>query len=1088
MTNSRNFRGTFTSKLLVSAASIALLSGMAMAQDADTDDTDELMVEEVVVTGSRIKRTGLDTIRPSISVSAEIFDQRAFTNIADALNEIPVFGAGVSPDGAQNGFTVGQNYVNLFGLGTQRTLTLVNGRRFVSSNVPTIFGSAGGLQVDMNAIPVALLERVEIVPLAGSAVYGSDAIGGVVNVILRDDYEGFEVSGQHGFSQAGGGANYQLQSTFGTNFADDRGNVTFSVEYNKQAGMMLTERPYYTDDNPGFLNYGGLDLDGDGEDDDVDGDDNPDTFQRFTGERLLQAFSGGGSVSATGDLFRPSYGGGQMEDGNYYQFNQNGELETCVAGDTPAGSSFYAYNGTCGMDFFDGIEQIQSDLERIVATSIAHYQINDYIRYNQEFMFANSKATELANQGGFQSWAFGGTSGSLTMSTDNPFLSDQARGILEGNGLTEFNLDRFNNDLVSAGQDSTENFTWRYAGGFEGDFSVGNRDFYWDVSAVFGQADVETRGLGIIDGRFLNAIDAVTLDEEILSGLVDLTYDADGDGDIDIDDAFLDIQKWGGSGVTDLQMGDIVCQVSIDTAMLTLEGYNENASGNGVTDGDLPFSDGCVPLNLFGEGVASAEALAFINGGPAITSSNIGQRVFSAHIGGDIVDLPGGTVAFVSGFENRRETASFTPGLGTSIAITRSSPFDPTVGSSSTSEFYTEVLVPLISPEMDIPFMRFAEFEGSVRRVKNTINGPDDYQSSSVDYTYEMGARFSPVEDVILRATYASAIRSPSLVELFSPQVQSFISGTDPCDARAINNGPDPDTRRTNCALAGITDPDSFTSGIMNATIIGASGGNPELTAERSKSFSIGMVLEPRWVPRLSVAIDYVNVKIEDRIENFGWEELAETCYDSTDYPNVACDSFTRDADGQVTYVLSSYLNAANSTFEAVQMAARYDFGLSDALSIFDSAWGDTDLGHVFLSSNFMFNIDKRTQVVPTREADQTVGGWSAPNVTGYVDASWEKDAFRWFYRVSFKDSALLDTTGNGSYYLDEDDNIISTTRARWMHSTSFSYTVLEGTTLQLSIDNLMNRKADEYELATGRYGLSDLLGRQFTVRVRSMF
>jgi len=1057
-----------TASFLIAALGCLGSTG-AIAQDANTEEDDEIAVEEVVVTGSRIKRTGIDTIRPAIGVSAEVFDQRAFTNIADALNEVPAFGAGITPDGGQNTFTVGQNFVDLFGMGTQRTLTLVNGRRFVSSNTPTIFGSAGGLQVDLNAIPVALLERIEVVPLAGSAVYGSDAIAGVVNVILRDDYEGFEVSGQFGVTEEGDGETYQIQSTFGTNFGDDRGNIVFSVEYNKQEGMLQTDRPYFTDENPDFLNVGGG------------------VQQIIDGGQRVQLLTGGGAIAQLGSFFAPSVGIGALPDGNFYQFADNGNLDACEPGRHEGGSIFFAYGGTCGVDFFDQVGQLRSPVERLIATSMAHYQINDYIRYNQEFMFANTKATELVNQGGFQSFPFGGTSSFATIQADNPFLNDQARGILAANGMDSFSLNRFNNDLVGAGENSTENFTWRYAGGFEGEFEFADREFFWDVTAVFGQADVETRTNAIIDGRFVNAIEAVRLSEASLAGLTAITSDLDGDGDIDTDDALLDFQNNSATGVSGAQLGDIVCQVSIDTAQGTLAGEDLPSSGGGLTDGDLPFSDGCVPLNLFGEGAASAEALAFINGGPAITSSDIGQRVFSANFGGDIADLPGGAVAFAVGFENRREIADFTPGLGTSIAITRSSPFDPTRGKASTSEFYGEMLIPLVSEDMDIPFLKFAEVEGSVRRVKNTITDPSDVSSSAVNYTYELGGRFSPVDDITFRATYASAIRSPSLVELFSPQVQAFISGADPCDNREIDSGPAPATRRANCAAAGITDPESFTSNIQNATIIGAAGGNPALIAERSKAYSIGVVLEPRWIPRLTVTADYLNIKIEDRIENFDFEALAETCYDSTDFPNVACGAFERDpTTGQVIDVLESFLNAANSKFEAIQFVVNYDFDLAGALSLANKSWDGSDFGRVDLNFNILHRIDERLQVVPTRPADVSVGDFGDPNVQATFDMAWEKGPFRWFYRINYQDSPLLDATGEDTFF--DGDEQFFTTRARFIHNTSLSYRIFDRTTVQLSVDNLFNRRPDRIELAANRFDVTEQLGRRFTFRVRSTF
>lgn len=126
-------------------------------------------LETVTVTGSRIQRAGFDTLEPATVIGQEYLQERGITNVADALNEIPGFGAGVTPEGGQSSFGVGVNFVNRFGLGSNRTLTLINGRRFVSSNPPTIFGpGAPGIQVDLNVVPTSMVERVENLAIGGA--------------------------------------------------------------------------------------------------------------------------------------------------------------------------------------------------------------------------------------------------------------------------------------------------------------------------------------------------------------------------------------------------------------------------------------------------------------------------------------------------------------------------------------------------------------------------------------------------------------------------------------------------------------------------------------------------------------------------------------------------------------------------------------------------------------------------------------------------------------------------------------------------------------------------------------------------------
>jgi len=179
-------RESLKSRLLSTSAAALLAfpaamagSGGAFAQDQDQDQGASEEIEEVVVTGSRIRRAGFDTLQPAVQVDADFVDERGFSNVAQALNEIPAFGLpGASNTGGQSSQNLGQNFVNAFGLGSQRTLTLINGRRTVGQNTPTAVGTGAGsgLQVDLNIIPTALIERIETIFVGGSPIYGSDAV------------------------------------------------------------------------------------------------------------------------------------------------------------------------------------------------------------------------------------------------------------------------------------------------------------------------------------------------------------------------------------------------------------------------------------------------------------------------------------------------------------------------------------------------------------------------------------------------------------------------------------------------------------------------------------------------------------------------------------------------------------------------------------------------------------------------------------------------------------------------------------------------------------------------------------------------
>lgn len=219
------------------AGLLTLAALPAYAQTAPAPQEQETQVDEIVVTGSRLRRENFDTPVPVATVDAEEFEKTAVGNALDVIEDIPLVGFGSNSRGANDQFGANASFIDLFNLGTGRTLTLVNGRRFISGNQGTVFvpDNATGAQVDITALPPSLIARTEITPLTGGAVYGADAVGGVVNFILKDDFEGVDVLAQYGVTEIGDGERYRGSITWGTNFYDDRANVTLALDYYEQA-------------------------------------------------------------------------------------------------------------------------------------------------------------------------------------------------------------------------------------------------------------------------------------------------------------------------------------------------------------------------------------------------------------------------------------------------------------------------------------------------------------------------------------------------------------------------------------------------------------------------------------------------------------------------------------------------------------------------------------------------------------------------------------------------------------------------------------------------------------------------------------
>ena len=1047
-------------KFLVGACGVIGSSALAFApqvfaQEAQTSDEElgSVEIEEIIVTGSRIKRAGVDTFYPAISVGTEELEDGAFTNIADALNEIPSFGnPDAIPYGAQNGFSVGQNFVDFLGLGAQRTLTLVNGRRFVSANTPSIFGESGGLQVDFNVIPVALVERIETIGVGGAPIYGSDAIAGTINVILKDRFEGVELSLRRGTTDEGDGDYESISLVAGANFSDDRGNVTLSMESFRQDGLLLKARPRFTENDPFW------------------GSEESDGFRRIYRDQRINLFTDGGLIDPAAFTI-PSFGIGAMQDGNFYQFDTNSNLVPYTPGTDYPGSAFFALGGS-GPDFFDNVAQIQSPLNREVFTTRMNYDISDRVTLSADVLFANTWADELVNQGGFQTWVFGGTSNVPYFPNDYAFLHPDASALLQDIGAPGFYLHRFNNDIIDS-SNQREQFLWHATAGLEGDFDVGDRNFFWSITATHGESDGYTRSEGIIDDRFLSAIDAIRL--TAADFVDDNGTPEDPSDDITITEADI----LGYSGTSSAGIGDIVCRSVVDAAFGRVTG----TSGMGLTDGDLPAVQGCVPLNLLGEGVRSEAAREWVTG-DQMTQSQIEQSVFNVNFGGDLFELPGGWMAFNLGFETREEVAVFTPGSGTEVPITRSSPFAETGGSYETDEIYGELVIPLISPDNDIPFMEFAELNGAFRRIDNSLAGEAD--------VWTVGLRFAPIQDISFRANYTESIRAPSLVELFAPQNQSFGFAQDPCDFRYVDDGPVPATRAANCAQdIPNYDPETFTSNIVNATAIGKTGGNPNLLNESAESYTIGMTIEPRWFDRLLFTADYINIELRDAIQVLGLTQLMQSCYDSAGFPNVpTCGNWVRDGTGQVVDFTTGQTNAALFLYEQLEFGINYDFMIADLLGTMNDAWGARDLGN--LETRFRINhpLERRVSVVGEPN-DNTLGGFGDPEWSGAFDFIWSGENLRVFWRMLWQDEALIDPTGNDRYE-DLNGNEVFKTDARFINNVTLSYSLDEffpgapdRTLIQLAIGNVFDRKPDLIQETSGHFTYIEQLGRTYTLTLQ---
>jgi len=861
----------------------------------------------IVVTGSRVPKPNFDTVQPSTVLNSAAIEQRGFVNAADALNELPQFGIpGSSPVGAAQGgaFGSGQSFVNFLGLGSQRTLVLINGRRFISSNTSSIFGPTNpGEQVDLGQINSKLIDRIETIAIGGAPIYGSDAIAGTINVILKHDYQGIDIDGQYGWSDKGSfrgnsvgygnghAPNWRIRGLAGTNFADGRGNVTVSAEYNKGGGLVYNDRKvtatsnFYAPCNPGSQFTQCLYPDGPRVNATIP-TGAPLVFDIFSLSPQQRALFGiPRSVGVTN-----ASGQEQIFDASGNFINQDFGLNPGGAGNF----SFFASGGN-GFGYIYDTSQELTDTLRYNVNLLTHFDVNDNLRLFGEFWYGRSKSTNLATQPEYNSGVFayaGQPAGNLILSVNNPFLtaaertliinsintnfSDQrvfGRGIQNGSRPQDyFYLSRASTDLYS-GRASFADDIFRVVGGVNGKFNAFAGKWNWEAVLNWGRSYAVGRQTDINVQNFNNAVGMVTADNP----------------------------------------GGVPCLA-------------------GLPNSPFPtFSSSCAPLNVFGYNQASQAALDYILS-PVRNISENRQFVATADVGGPLFRLPGGDLSVVVGVEHRGESTNNVPS-----AMYRGADDDPTVDSDfdgdptndlvsysqfspipiiqghfHTNEIFGELDADIVSPSNNVPAIYRLDFQAAARYVHHSVAGGD--------VTWTVGSRYAPIRDFSFRGNFTHAIRSPSIQEAFIPTSTFFGFAADPCDRLNLNNGPNPSARQANCAAEGI--PSNFNSDADDASFLQSTGGNPNLKNEKSNAWSVGGVLTPRFVPGLNISVDYISVKLKDAIAAFSATNVLDSCYDAPSTAgNPFCALFTRNGAHQLTFVSTSFFNASVLQYRGIVAA-----------------------------------------------------------------------------------------------------------------------------------------------------------------------
>ena len=853
MTRLSNFKNSVAPLAL----GLALISAPSFAQDAE-EGAEAEAGESIVVTGSRIVSPNLTAVSPVTAVSAQDIKLSGTANTEDILNSLPQVFASQSST-LSNGSN-GTATVDLRGLGSSRTLVLINGRRLMSGD-PNSTSSAA----DLNFIPSTLVKRIDVLTGGASATYGADAVAGVVNFIMDKDFEGFRLDANYSFfnhsnrnkvtptllnaRQAQGfagysyptgttndGADYDLTASFGGKFGDDRGHFMAYAGYRKANPVLQSNRDY----SACTVQTTGASF-------------AANTPQNPTGSRVLNPAAplqcGGSATSATGNALLFPAG------------TSSSTFGALGPGTLTVGAGPTRYN-------FAPLNYFQRPDERYTAGLFVDYEINDAIKPYMEFMFMDDQTlAQIAPSGDF-----GNT---LTINCDNPLLSASQRAqICQSNNLINGFIGTFPTAAGAGYNPNPGNPAINFIDPTTG--ATYNRAFFQllrrNVEGGPRISDLQHTAFRTILGSKGELGKAWNYDAYFQYGRTNYSQVYSNEFSVARLNNALDV-------IDDPRVAGIqpICRV-------TLSGVDPN----------------CRPYDVFG-GTPSAASTNYLSA-TGFLKGKTEQQIVSATISGQLgeygVKSPLATngASIALGIEHRSDSLELQSdnAFSTGDLTGQGAPTLPVSGGYNVTEFFGELELPIIQDS----FIENFSFNGAFRYSKYDISNGRKFNTS----TYKLGFDFTPIPDVRFRAAYNRAVRAPNIQELFSAEFVGLDGSTDPCAGFAISAS-DVGCRAQGLAIGQTVTPNP--AGQYNGLL----GGTPSLNPEKGTTKTIGVVLQPRFIPGFSLSVDYFDIKLRGAIQGFGADAILSDCNGST-VGNIraSCALVRRDAAGSLWLTSNGYV------------------------------------------------------------------------------------------------------------------------------------------------------------------------------------
>jgi len=1125
---------------MIAGLATAGFAAPAYAQDTTPDEDlivdliDEEVVDAddeadtVVVTGSRLKRDTFSSTAPIQVITADNAAQEGLFSAVEIL-QTNAAASGQQIDSTFQGFVLdngpGSETVNLRALGADRTLVLVNGRRIGPS------GAEGSpTQPSINLIPNTMIDRVDLLLDGASAVYGSDAIAGVVNVILKNDYDGLELEAFADTPEQGAGQDYFIGARYGKNI--DRGFIGGAVEYNFQDAWSASDRDFLSNDGLGCNTNLEITESGELRRDDISNTrlDNLLGLSSSPGpcvpSRLTQRFIAGGfgsiyfqpEINNTGIGFSESSlfsvpidgNGDGIRDVDFPDFSPNGQQSQIqqIVNEQKQFSAFmngeYTFEGDMNNTAYFEALYVNRDIEAVSGQP----QLFPVVPANNPFNPCNIANNDcgaaynavLANptyQANFATFLnsdqnpFGTTNCfglpfaactpqnfGLNQPTGVSLTAQPVIGILGDRNVTEVNLQQS-----------------RIVAGLTGDLPFINsgplNDWSYDVSAQYSYSIGESLRTGVLEDRL------------------------------------------------NLSLG-----IDPNTGAL-LNAPCENAASYGPEVGG-----GCVPVNLFAPSLYSSAA-----GGDFATAAErdylfgdrrfdtrIGQLVVQGTVQGDLFELPGGEASILLGAEYREDSIDSEPNRVARDGLLFAFFSDGgAVGDVTNKELFGELSLPLGTGKTGL---RELNIDLAGRVTDNEFYG--------TNYTYSIKGGWRPIDSLLLRATYGTSFRAPNTRELFLRAQSAFNNNFfDICavpeaafQAGGIGGGTgtydasqDPRTQRVldNCVADGV-DPTSYRPNFPNYSVEILSGGVANggvpgfesLDPETSTSYTLGGSFEQPFFDSFDATfgVTYFNLDVDDTIFGVGSGFVTSSCYSGeANLQSRFCGLFDRGASGDIDLIATPFLNLNNDHAEFIDYNFRFD---KSDIALMGKSWdvfARTQISQYLERNSSLINADGDV------EFDERVGEFGVPEWTGSATTGFNQDRWSAAWTTRFIDSVAapeevdrpIDPDANnrllavdgftnayddvntfngagavvtclGPDFGDENCRTVSSADSYFLHNVSASYRGDDWNIL-VGVNNVFDKAPP---LVSGREVFSinnvpvgngyDLNGREYFVRVRKTF